>query len=99
MAVIALREEASPELEQAAKRLHWVSLGELSRKLELLHQECMTRLHGGQVKHKKIFSASSRLETGEIDILAAQKEHRPSIGAAARVSKEEAIEIWIRRLF
>jgi len=38
MAVIALREEASPELEGVAKRLHWVSLVELSRTLELLHQ-------------------------------------------------------------
>ena len=27
MAVIAIREEASPELERVAKRLHWVSLG------------------------------------------------------------------------
>ena len=29
MAVIAMREEASPELERIAPRLHWVSLGEL----------------------------------------------------------------------
>ena len=34
MAVIAIREEASPELEKAASRLQWVSLGELSRALE-----------------------------------------------------------------
>jgi DUF1009 family protein len=58
MAVIALREEASPELEQVAKRLHWVSLGELSRTLDLLHQERVTRaVMAGQVKHTKIFSA------------------------------------------
>jgi DUF1009 family protein len=31
MAVIAIREEASPELERRTSRLHWVSLGELSR--------------------------------------------------------------------
>ena len=30
MAVIALKEEAAPELEKVAKRLHWVSLGDLS---------------------------------------------------------------------
>ncbi len=29
MAVIALKEEASPELERTAKKLHWVGLGEL----------------------------------------------------------------------
>lgn len=34
MAVIALKEEASPELEKAAKRLHWVSLGELSKTID-----------------------------------------------------------------
>ena len=29
MAVIAIREEASPALEHAARRFHWISLGEL----------------------------------------------------------------------
>ena len=58
MAVIAIREEASPELEKVAARLHWVSLGELSRTLELLHQEGVTRaVMAGQVKHNKIFSS------------------------------------------
>ena len=48
--VIAIREEASPELEKIAARLHWVSLGELSRTLELLHQEGVTRVvMAGQV--------------------------------------------------
>ncbi len=39
MAVIALKEEASPELEKLAKRVHWVSLGELSKTIDLMHQE------------------------------------------------------------
>src|SRR5712692_5624588 len=38
MAGIALREEASPELERVATRLHWVSLGALGQALELLHE-------------------------------------------------------------
>ncbi|HEX8766205.1 MAG TPA: hypothetical protein VF740_13650, partial [Candidatus Acidoferrum sp.] len=58
MAVIALKEEASPELEQAAKRFHWVSLGELSKTIDLMHQEGVTQaVMAGQVKHNKIFSA------------------------------------------
>ena len=58
MAVIAIREEASAELEKIASRLHWVSLGELSRTLELLHQEGVNRaVMAGQVKHNKIFSS------------------------------------------
>ena len=39
MAVIALKEEASPELERVASRLHWVGLGDLGRTIDLLHQE------------------------------------------------------------
>src|SRR5262252_8552357 len=58
MAVIAIKEEASPELEKAAKRVHWVSLGELSKTIELLHQEGVAQaVMAGQVKHSKIFSA------------------------------------------
>src|SRR5260370_8299691 len=58
MAVIAIREEASPELEKIAPRLHWVSLGELSRTLEFLHEEGVNRaVMAGQVKHNKIFSS------------------------------------------
>src|SRR5258706_14015727 len=38
MAVIALKEEASPELQKLSKRLHWVSLGELGKNNHLMHQ-------------------------------------------------------------
>src|SRR5580693_9850490 len=58
MAVIAIKEEASPVLQRVAKRLHWVSLGELSRTIELLHEEGVKRaVMAGQVKHNKIFSS------------------------------------------
>src|ERR1700721_3411170 len=58
MAVIAIKEEASPGLARVAKRLHWVSLGELSRTIDLLHEEGVKRaVMAGQVKHNKIFSA------------------------------------------
>src|SRR6266851_8387291 len=58
MAVIALREEASPELESVATRLHWVSVGDLSKAIELLHQEGVNKaVMAGPVKHNKIFSS------------------------------------------
>src|ERR1700760_4884322 len=58
MAVIAIREEASPDLEKVATRLHWVSLGELSRALELMHKERISHVvMAGQVQHNKIFSS------------------------------------------
>ena len=43
MAVIALKEEASPGLAEFAKRIHWVSLGELSKAIDLMHQEGVTQ--------------------------------------------------------
>ncbi len=56
MAVIAIREEASPALARVAPRLHWVSLGELSRAIELLHEEGEKHaVMAGQVKHNKNF--------------------------------------------
>src|SRR3989475_8937584 len=58
MAVIALKEEASPELEKIATRLHWVSLGELSKTIDLMHQEGVKQaVMAGEVKNKKNFSA------------------------------------------
>src|SRR6202163_4657970 len=58
MAVIALKEEASAELEHCAKRLHWVSLGEWRRAIDLMHKEGVTQaVMSGQVKHNKIFSS------------------------------------------
>jgi UDP-2,3-diacylglucosamine hydrolase len=58
MAVIAIKEEADPELSKSTPRLHWVSLGELSKTIDLLHQEGVTQaVMAGQVKHNKIFSA------------------------------------------
>src|SRR6202451_1005095 len=56
MSVIAIREEASPALERTARRFHWISLGELSRGIDLLHQEGVKHaVLAGQVKHTKIF--------------------------------------------
>src|ERR1700751_353513 len=58
MAVIAIKEEADPQLAQQAQRVHWVSLGELSKTIDLLHQEGVRQaVMAGQVKHNKIFSS------------------------------------------
>src|SRR2546421_8238701 len=58
MAVIALKEEAAPDLERSAKRVHWVSLGELSKAIELMHHEGGTQAGvGGQGEQNKNFSA------------------------------------------
>ena len=95
MAVIAIREEASPSLERAAKRLHWVSLGELSRAIELLHSEGVKHaVMAGQVKHNKIFS-SIRPDWRLAKLLFSlnTKNTDALIGAIARVLEDEGIEL------
>ena len=95
MAVIAIKEEASPDLERRASRLHWVSLGELSRTIDLLHQEGVKRaVMAGQVKHNKIFS-SIRPDWKLAKLLLAlpAKNTDSLIGAVAAVLADEGIEL------
>jgi len=95
MAVIAIREEASPALEQEAKRLHWISLGELSRGIELLHQEGVKHaVMAGQVKHNKIFSAiRPDWRLAKLLLALPRKNTDSLIGAIARVLQDEGIEL------
>jgi len=95
MAVVAIREEASPELERVAKRLHWVSLGELSRTIELLHQEGVKRaVMARQVKHNKIFSAiRPDWRLAKLLFSLPAKNTDSLIGAIAGVLGEEGIEL------
>jgi len=95
MAVIAIREEASPALEQAARRFHWISLGELGRGIDLLHQEGVKHaVMAGQVKHNKIFS-SIRPDWRLAKLLFAlpSKNTDSLIGAVAKVLEDEGIEL------
>ena len=97
--VIAVREEASPALEDAARSvgaaLHWVSLGQLGKCIKLLKSAGISRaVMTGQVKHVKIFSgiipdrallsALTRLKARNTDAL---------ISAVADVLRDEGIEL------
>jgi len=95
MAVIAIREEASPELEKVASRLHWVSLGELSKTLELMHQEGITRaVMAGQVKHNKIFSSiRPDWKLAKLLFSLPLKNTDSLIGAVAQVLESEGIKL------
>src|SRR5690242_6398699 len=56
--VLAIKEEASPEVEMLAASCHWISLGALGRLIEICKQERIAELvMCGQVKHAKIFSS------------------------------------------
>ena len=95
MAVLAIREEAAPELEKIAPRLHWVSLGELSRALELLHEERVTHaVMAGQVKHNKIFSAiRPDWKMAKLLMSLATKNTDSLIGAVAKLLEDEGIRL------
>ncbi|HKV03919.1 MAG TPA: UDP-2,3-diacylglucosamine diphosphatase LpxI [Candidatus Acidoferrales bacterium] len=95
MAVIAIREEASPALERIAKRFHWISLGELSRGIDLLHQEGVKHaVMAGQVKHNKIFSSiRPDWRLAKLLLTLPAKNTDSLIGAVARVLQEEGINL------
>jgi DUF1009 family protein len=101
MAVIALKEEASPELEKFAKRLHWVSLGELSEAIALMQQEGVKRaVMAGQVKHNKIFSAiRPDWKLAKLLFSLPRKNTDSLIGAVAKVFEEEGIQLVDSTMF
>jgi len=93
MVVAAIREEASPEIETRAARLHWLGLGELSRLIRVFKQEGVSRaLMAGQVKHTQIFSAI-RPDWKLMQLLFSLKEKNTDalIGGVAKVLLEEGI--------
>ncbi len=98
--VAAIREETDPEINHRAAadpaiRVHWLSLGELSRLIETFHAEGVSRaVMAGQVRHKQIFSSIRpdwrlaklllSLRTRSTDML---------LGAVAKVLADEGIEL------
>ncbi len=98
--VAAIKEETDPEINARAQadpgiRVHWLSLGELSRLIETFRKEGVTQaVMAGQVKHKQIFSSIRpdwrlaklllNLRTRNTDML---------LGAVAKVLADEGIEL------
>jgi UDP-2,3-diacylglucosamine hydrolase len=98
--VAAIKEETDPEINARAQadsgvRVHWLSLGELSRLIDMFHREGVTQaVMAGQVKHKQIFSSIRpdwrlaklllNLRTRNTDML---------LGAVAKVLDDEGIEL------
>lgn len=98
--VVAVKEEASTELEEAAARppaaaIHWIALGQLGRCLEILREAGAAHaVMAGQVKHTKIFggvvpdmtllSVLTRLRSRNTDAL---------IAAVADVMRDKGVEL------
>jgi UDP-2,3-diacylglucosamine hydrolase len=91
---IGIKEEASPEIEKLA-RTHWISLGQLSKLIDLCRQESITQIMMcGQVKHAKIFS-SIVPDWRLVKLLASieTKNTEGLIGGVAKVLADEGIEL------
>ena len=98
--VAAIREETDPEINHRGAvddkiSVHWLSLGELSRLIDIFHKEGVRMaVMAGQVKHKQIFSSIRpdwrlakllvNLRTRNTDML---------LGAVAKVLADEGIEL------
>jgi len=54
---LALREETAPELEHEVDEMHWVSLGQLGKAIEILQRAGVREaVMAGQVQHRQLFS-------------------------------------------
>jgi UDP-2,3-diacylglucosamine hydrolase len=98
--VAAIKEETEPEIDERATkdagiRVHWLSLGELSRLIETFHAEGVGRaVMAGQVKHKQIFS-SIRPDWRLAKLLLSLRTRNTDmlLGAIAKVLGDEGIEL------
>ena len=101
MVVAAIKEETFPEIEQHAKTVHWMSLGQLGKLIKTFKSEGVDHaVMAGQVRHKQIFS-SIVPDLRMIQLLASlvTKNTDSLIGAVARVLENEGIQLIDSTLF
>jgi hypothetical protein len=99
--VAAIKEETSPEMNDRAARepedvrVHWLSLGELSRLIEMFQREGVKRaVMAGQVKHKQIFSSiRPDWRLGKLLLNLRTRNTDMLLGAVAKVLEDEGIEL------
>jgi UDP-2,3-diacylglucosamine hydrolase len=94
--VAAIREETFPEIEEhGAASVHWLSLGELSKLIEILKREGVRRaVMAGQVKHKQIFSSiRPDWRLAKLLLSLTTRNTDSLIGAIAKVLNDEGITL------
>jgi UDP-2,3-diacylglucosamine hydrolase len=92
---IGIEEEAPREIESLAARCHWISLGQLSKLIDILKAEGIAEVvMCGQVKHAKIFS-SIRPDWRLVKLLAAlpSKNTDGLIRGVVRILEDEGIHL------
>lgn len=93
--VVAIENEATPELVQFASSLHWINIGQLEKLIEILKFEKVAEVvMAGQVKHVSIFS-SIKPDWRLFKLLASLKEKNTTalIGGVQKLLHEEGIEL------
>ncbi len=95
MVVVAIENEATPDLAQFASSLHWINIGQLGKLIDIFKREAISEaMMAGQVKHVSIFS-SIKPDWRLFKMLASLKEKNTAalIGGVQKVLREEGIEL------
>ncbi len=92
--VAAIKEETSADIEhRGAASVHWLSLGELSKLIEIFKREGVQRaVMAGQVKHKQIFSSiKPDWRLAKLLLSLSTRNTDSLLGAVAKVLADEGI--------
>jgi DUF1009 family protein len=94
--VAAIKEETFPEIEShGAAAVHWFSLGELSKLIEMFQREGVRRaVMAGQVRHKQIFSSiRPDWRLAKLLLSLTTRNTDSLLGAIAKVLADEGITL------
>jgi UDP-2,3-diacylglucosamine hydrolase len=93
--VVAIENEASPDLARMAQSFHWINIGQLGKLIEIFKREGVSEvMMTGQVKHVSIFS-SIKPDWRLFKLLASLKEKNTAalIGGVGKVLRDEGIQL------
>src|SRR5215470_9213082 len=97
--IVALKEETYPELADAAARppaaaLHWISIGQLGKCIDVLKTAGVTQaVMAGQVKHAKLFDVRPDWTLGRVLMRLAARNTDSIISGVADVLRDQGIEL------
>lgn len=93
--VVAIEGEASKEIEQQGAPVHWISIAQLGKLIDILKREGVREvMMTGQVKHVSLFSSLTP-DWRLLKLLTSLKERNTSalIGGVQKVLRDEGIEL------
>ena len=99
--VVAIKEEAFPELGRKARQIEWLSLGEVARLLELLGARGISKVVlAGQVKHVQLYSSIKADGVVERTLNGMERKNTDAlIGAFVGMLEDRGIQVVDSTLF